>query len=241
MIKTIDYQVEIEKLLKNPKIKEYSELPGLQFLKEYDLKLYYEDLLTRYKELEKQQPCTHQKPPHADPLHLYFIHNTRHFSLLKEKIECQVFIDKLLIIISHEFLLFDRQEIDISLEKLCSYLCIQFKKPNVNYIRRKIKAVKEFLIEREFIQEMTIKNSVLICKLSTLFISEMKDKRIITKIAKNAFSLSSDQYKVTRITCFFENNLKIKQNEININTLIDYFKDTNKSRKKRELVELLDL
>lgn len=212
----------------------------MQFLKEYDIKLYYEDLLTRYKELEKQEQrelqATHPHP-HYDPLQLYFIHNARALQLLKESHKDGVFIDKLLVILSHEFLLYERNTIDITLESLCNYLCIDHKKPNVNYIRREIKAITEFLIERGFIESLAIKNSVLKCTLNTLFIREMKEKRLITRIEKKALSFSSDAYKIKRLKTFFKNNLNKKENELNINFLMPYIIDSNKSRKRKKIID----
>lgn len=241
----INYQEEIEKLLKIPKLKEFSQLQHMQYLKEFDYKLYYEYLVTKQKELERQKELESQSPPpgdckatHADHTNeLLFIHNARQWQLLKERHKNSVLIDKMLVIISHEFLCYERNTIEMKLDKLLEYLNITVSKSSIDYIRRKLKSLTDFLIEKQFIQEMAIKNSVAIITLDTLYTKELETQRIITRIKRNDISLEDNLYIIKRVESFYMNNLKIKFTDIRIESIYAYIQDTNISRKKRKILD----
>lgn len=171
---------------------------------------------------------------------LLFIHNQRTFALLKEYHKNAVFIDKILVILSHEFLIYEREIIEIKLSTLLEYLNIDNTKNNIDYIRKNLKIIREFLIERDFIQELRIKKSVLIVELNTLLINELKTQRIITRISKSIMELQNNAYILKRVTSFYENNLKIETSDIKFNSLCKYVIDSNNSRKKGKISNILE-
>lgn len=171
----------------------------------------------------------------SDKKHLYFIHNTRHFSLLKERLKYQVFIDKLLIIISHEFLLSKQRVIKIHISKLCLYFHLVDRKENKDNIRKNIKRVTSLLIQRDFISSLSIKNSLVTIELNDTYYQELIREAIKTRVSIKLFDIKGDEeniYKIARVVSFYRENIK---KEINKESLLQYVKDSNNSRTRANL------
>lgn len=177
-----------------------------------------------------------QPPPNgSEATHLYFIHNRRHWQLLKESIKYQVFIDKLLIIISHEFLLAKERVIKFSLSKLCLYFHLVDRKENKDNIRKNIKRVTSLLIQRDFISSLSIKNSLVTIELNDTYYQELIREAIKTRVSIKLFDIKGDEenvYKILRVVSFYEQNIKKK---IDKKSLLKYINDSKESRKNASL------